>query len=162
MSSTAGVSGMHVTPCDTRPPCAQSSPCRHLTSRLPLSAVQCSPGHYYNTSTHRCIRCAMGSYQPDFRQNFCTRCPGNTSTDFDGSTSVAQCKSTWQARLGKRGRRPGSKGHRKKRGGGLSHQRAGLGRAWAGKPHPLSLSSPLSLKTGFWAGPCSSLSLETG
>uniref|UniRef100_A0A8C4MU81 Signal peptide, CUB and EGF-like domain-containing protein 3 n=1 Tax=Equus asinus asinus TaxID=83772 RepID=A0A8C4MU81_EQUAS len=54
--------------------------------------VQCSPGHYYNTSIHRCIRCAMGSYQPDFRQNFCTRCPGNTSTDFDGSTSVAQCK----------------------------------------------------------------------
>ncbi|XP_057650462.1 signal peptide, CUB and EGF-like domain-containing protein 3 isoform X1 [Chionomys nivalis] len=54
--------------------------------------VQCSPGHYYNTSTHRCIRCAMGSYQPHFRQNFCTRCPGNTSTDFDGSTSVAQCK----------------------------------------------------------------------
>ncbi|XP_040329205.1 signal peptide, CUB and EGF-like domain-containing protein 3 isoform X6 [Herpailurus yagouaroundi] len=54
--------------------------------------VQCSPGHYYNTTIHRCIRCAMGSYQPDFRQNFCTRCPGNTSTDFDGSTSVAQCK----------------------------------------------------------------------
>ncbi|MEJ1270982.1 signal peptide CUB domain EGF-like 2 [Cricetulus griseus] len=54
--------------------------------------VQCSPGHYYNTSTHRCIRCPMGSYQPHFRQNFCTRCPGNTSTDFDGSTSVAQCK----------------------------------------------------------------------
>ncbi|XP_045148922.1 signal peptide, CUB and EGF-like domain-containing protein 3 [Echinops telfairi] len=56
--------------------------------------VQCSPGHYYNTSIHRCIRCAMGSYQPDFRQNFCTRCPGNTSTDFDGSTSVAQCKTS--------------------------------------------------------------------
>ncbi|XP_040329202.1 signal peptide, CUB and EGF-like domain-containing protein 3 isoform X3 [Herpailurus yagouaroundi] len=59
--------------------------------------VQCSPGHYYNTTIHRCIRCAMGSYQPDFRQNFCTRCPGNTSTDFDGSTSVAQCKSNYPA-----------------------------------------------------------------
>lgn len=69
----------------------------------PLPVVQCSPGHYYNISIHRCIRCAMGSYQPDFRQNFCTRCPGNTSTDFDGSTSVAQCKSTWQARLWKTG-----------------------------------------------------------
>lgn len=41
----------------------------------------------------------MGSYQPHFRQNFCTHCPGNTSTDFDGSTSVAQCKSTRQAGL---------------------------------------------------------------
>lgn len=71
----------------------------------PLPAVQCSPGHYYNTTIHRCIRCAMGSYQPDFRQNFCTRCPGNTSTDFDGSTSVAQCKSTWQAKLWKKGQR---------------------------------------------------------
>ncbi|GAB1300786.1 Signal peptide, CUB and EGF-like domain-containing protein 3 [Apodemus speciosus] len=62
-------------------------------SRTATQRVQCSPGHYYNTSIHRCIRCAVGSYQPDFRQNFCTRCPGNTSTDFDGSTSVAQCKS---------------------------------------------------------------------
>uniref|UniRef100_A0A670JBV9 Signal peptide, CUB domain and EGF like domain containing 3 n=1 Tax=Podarcis muralis TaxID=64176 RepID=A0A670JBV9_PODMU len=54
--------------------------------------VQCSPGHYYNTSVHRCIRCAVGTYQPDFRQNYCITCPGNTTTDFDGSTSVSQCK----------------------------------------------------------------------
>uniref|UniRef100_A0A672U5S2 Signal peptide, CUB and EGF-like domain-containing protein 3 n=1 Tax=Strigops habroptila TaxID=2489341 RepID=A0A672U5S2_STRHB len=54
--------------------------------------VQCSPGHYYNTSVHRCIRCAVGTYQPDFRQNYCISCPGNTTTDFDGSTSVSQCK----------------------------------------------------------------------
>ncbi|ELK33785.1 Signal peptide, CUB and EGF-like domain-containing protein 3, partial [Myotis davidii] len=66
--------------------------CRPGQHRAGAKCVQCSPGHYYNTSTHRCIRCATGSYQPDFRQNFCTRCPGNTSTDFDGSTSVAQCK----------------------------------------------------------------------
>ncbi|XP_009325747.1 PREDICTED: signal peptide, CUB and EGF-like domain-containing protein 3 [Pygoscelis adeliae] len=49
-------------------------------------------GHYYNTSVHRCIRCAVGTYQPDFRQNYCIACPGNTTTDFDGSTSVSQCK----------------------------------------------------------------------
>lgn len=55
--------------------------------------MQCSPGHYYNTSVHRCIRCAVGTYQPDFRQNYCISCPGNTTTDFDGSTSVSQCKS---------------------------------------------------------------------
>ncbi|KAB1261530.1 signal peptide protein; CUB and EGF-like domain-containing protein 3 [Camelus dromedarius] len=66
--------------------------CRLGQHRSGAKCVQCSPGHYYNTSIHRCIRCAMGSYQPDFRQNFCTRCPGNTSTDFDGSTTVAQCK----------------------------------------------------------------------
>ncbi|XP_043932505.1 signal peptide, CUB and EGF-like domain-containing protein 3 isoform X2 [Protopterus annectens] len=54
--------------------------------------VQCSPGHYYNTSIHRCIRCPLGTYQPDFRQNYCITCPGNTTTDFDGSTSVSQCK----------------------------------------------------------------------
>lgn len=54
--------------------------------------VQCSPGHYYNTSVHRCIRCALGTYQPEFRQNYCIACPGNTTTDFDGSTTVRQCK----------------------------------------------------------------------
>ncbi|XP_028293545.1 signal peptide, CUB and EGF-like domain-containing protein 2 isoform X6 [Gouania willdenowi] len=54
--------------------------------------VQCSPGHYYNTSTHRCIRCLTGTYQGDFGQNYCVACPGNTTTDFDGSTSIMQCK----------------------------------------------------------------------
>ncbi|XP_064192984.1 signal peptide, CUB and EGF-like domain-containing protein 2 isoform X1 [Anguilla rostrata] len=54
--------------------------------------VQCSPGHYYNTSTHRCIRCPTGTYQGEFGQNYCMACPGNTTTDFDGSTSIMQCK----------------------------------------------------------------------
>uniref|UniRef100_A0A6Q2YVS9 Signal peptide, CUB domain, EGF-like 2 n=1 Tax=Esox lucius TaxID=8010 RepID=A0A6Q2YVS9_ESOLU len=54
--------------------------------------VQCSPGHYYNTSTHRCIRCPMGTYQAEFAQNYCISCPGNTTTDFDGSTNIMQCK----------------------------------------------------------------------
>uniref|UniRef100_A0AAQ6AF62 Signal peptide, CUB and EGF-like domain-containing protein 3 n=1 Tax=Amphiprion ocellaris TaxID=80972 RepID=A0AAQ6AF62_AMPOC len=54
--------------------------------------VQCSPGHYYNTSTHRCIRCPMGTYQVEFGQNYCMACPGNTTTDFDGSTNIMQCK----------------------------------------------------------------------
>lgn len=55
--------------------------------------VQCSPGHYYNTTVHRCIRCPVGTYQTEFRQNYCISCPGNTTTDFDGATSVSQCKS---------------------------------------------------------------------
>uniref|UniRef100_A0A8C6U0C6 Signal peptide, CUB and EGF-like domain-containing protein 2 n=1 Tax=Neogobius melanostomus TaxID=47308 RepID=A0A8C6U0C6_9GOBI len=54
--------------------------------------VQCSPGHFYNTSTHRCIRCPMGTYQGEFGQNYCVACPGNTTTDFDGSTNIMQCK----------------------------------------------------------------------
>uniref|UniRef100_A0A9L0T4K6 Signal peptide, CUB and EGF-like domain-containing protein 1 n=1 Tax=Equus caballus TaxID=9796 RepID=A0A9L0T4K6_HORSE len=55
--------------------------------------VHCSPGHHYNTTTHRCIRCPVGTYQPEFGQNHCITCPGNTSTDFDGSTNVTHCKS---------------------------------------------------------------------
>ncbi|XP_069855959.1 signal peptide, CUB and EGF-like domain-containing protein 1 [Dipodomys merriami] len=54
--------------------------------------VHCSPGHHYNTTTHRCIRCPVGTYQPEFGQNHCLTCPGNTSTDFDGSTNVTHCK----------------------------------------------------------------------
>ncbi|XP_038612227.1 signal peptide, CUB and EGF-like domain-containing protein 1 [Tachyglossus aculeatus] len=54
--------------------------------------VHCSPGHHYNATTHRCIRCPLGTYQPKFGQNFCVTCPGNTSTDFDGSTNVTHCK----------------------------------------------------------------------
>lgn len=59
----------------------------------PLPTVHCSPGHHYNTATHRCIRCPVGTYQPEFGQNHCIACPGNTSTDFDGSTNVTHCKS---------------------------------------------------------------------
>ncbi|XP_052057345.1 signal peptide, CUB and EGF-like domain-containing protein 2 isoform X2 [Apodemus sylvaticus] len=54
--------------------------------------VQCSPGHFYNTTTHRCIRCPLGTYQPEFGKNNCVSCPGNTTTDFDGSTNITQCK----------------------------------------------------------------------
>uniref|UniRef100_A0A8C3VRH1 Signal peptide, CUB and EGF-like domain-containing protein 2 n=1 Tax=Catagonus wagneri TaxID=51154 RepID=A0A8C3VRH1_9CETA len=54
--------------------------------------VQCSPGHFYNTTTHRCIRCPAGTYQPEFGKNSCISCPGNTTTDFDGSTNLTRCK----------------------------------------------------------------------
>uniref|UniRef100_A0A2K6TKM7 Signal peptide, CUB and EGF-like domain-containing protein 2 n=1 Tax=Saimiri boliviensis boliviensis TaxID=39432 RepID=A0A2K6TKM7_SAIBB len=56
--------------------------------------VQCSPGHFYNTTTHRCIRCPAGTYQPEFGKNSCVSCPGNTMTDFDGSTNITQCKTS--------------------------------------------------------------------
>ncbi|XP_038664084.1 signal peptide, CUB and EGF-like domain-containing protein 2 isoform X8 [Scyliorhinus canicula] len=54
--------------------------------------VQCSPGHFYDTNTHRCRRCLVGMYQPELGQNHCVACPGNTTTDFDGSTNITQCK----------------------------------------------------------------------
>ncbi|XP_028809836.1 signal peptide, CUB and EGF-like domain-containing protein 1 isoform X1 [Denticeps clupeoides] len=54
--------------------------------------VHCAPGHYYNSATHRCIRCPPGTYQAEFGQNYCITCPGNTTTDFDGATNVSHCK----------------------------------------------------------------------
>ncbi|XP_036281394.1 signal peptide, CUB and EGF-like domain-containing protein 1 isoform X3 [Pipistrellus kuhlii] len=54
--------------------------------------VHCSPGHHYNTTSHRCVRCPVGTYQPEFGQNHCIACPGSTSTDFDGSTNITRCK----------------------------------------------------------------------
>ena len=65
------------------------------------STVHCSPGHHYNTTTHRCIRCPVGTYQPEFGQNHCVTCPGNTSTDFDGSTNVTHCKSRCRSSHGR-------------------------------------------------------------
>ncbi|XP_070977153.1 signal peptide, CUB and EGF-like domain-containing protein 1 isoform X2 [Oncorhynchus clarkii lewisi] len=54
--------------------------------------VHCAPGHHYNSSNHRCIRCPAGTYQSEFGQNYCITCPGNTTTDFDGATNVSHCK----------------------------------------------------------------------
>ena len=65
---------------------------------FPTPAVQCSPGHFYNTTTHRCIRCPAGTYQPEFGKNHCVSCPGNTTTDFDGSTNITQCKSRFPSK----------------------------------------------------------------
>ncbi|XP_071284046.1 signal peptide, CUB and EGF-like domain-containing protein 2 isoform X1 [Agelaius tricolor] len=76
-------------------PCGGALTTRHSGAALFQDCetkVQCSPGHFYNTSTHRCIRCAIGTYQPEFGQNYCIACPGNTTTDFDGSTNITQCK----------------------------------------------------------------------
>uniref|UniRef100_A0A8C3CW77 Protein CEGP1 n=1 Tax=Cairina moschata TaxID=8855 RepID=A0A8C3CW77_CAIMO len=76
-------------------PCGGGLMTRHTGASLFQDCetkVQCSPGHFYNTTTHRCIRCIVGTYQPEFGQNFCISCPGNTTTDFDGSTNITQCK----------------------------------------------------------------------
>ncbi|XP_054294364.1 signal peptide, CUB and EGF-like domain-containing protein 2 isoform X6 [Pongo pygmaeus] len=76
-------------------PCGGGLPTKHqgATSFQDCETrVQCSPGHFYNTTTHRCIRCPVGTYQPEFGKNNCVSCPGNTTTDFDGSTNITQCK----------------------------------------------------------------------
>ncbi|XP_044921784.1 signal peptide, CUB and EGF-like domain-containing protein 2 isoform X3 [Mustela putorius furo] len=76
-------------------PCGGGLPTKHLgaTSFQDCETrVQCSPGHFYNTTTHRCIRCPAGTYQPEFGKDNCVSCPGNTTTDFDGSTNITQCK----------------------------------------------------------------------
>ncbi|XP_073072262.1 signal peptide, CUB and EGF-like domain-containing protein 2 isoform X7 [Manis javanica] len=76
-------------------PCGGGLPTKYLgaTSFQDCETrVQCSPGHFYNTTTHRCIRCPAGTYQPEFGKNNCVSCPGNTTTDFDGSTNITQCK----------------------------------------------------------------------
>ncbi|XP_075358294.1 signal peptide, CUB and EGF-like domain-containing protein 2 isoform X4 [Mycteria americana] len=76
-------------------PCGGGLTTRHSSASLFQDCetkVQCSPGHFYNTTTHRCIRCIVGTYQPEFGQNYCISCPGNTTTDFDGSTNITQCK----------------------------------------------------------------------
>eukprot|EP00058_Branchiostoma_floridae_P022745 XP_002608235.1 hypothetical protein BRAFLDRAFT_87901 [Branchiostoma floridae] len=52
----------------------------------------CSAGQYYNVQAGQCHRCPHGFYQPRAGQNFCVRCPGNTTTDFDGSTNENECK----------------------------------------------------------------------
>ncbi|XP_068844607.1 signal peptide, CUB and EGF-like domain-containing protein 2 isoform X3 [Capricornis sumatraensis] len=76
-------------------PCGGGLPTKHpgATSFQDCETrVQCSPGHFYNTTTHRCIRCPAGTYQPEFGKNHCVSCPGNTTTDFDGSTNITHCK----------------------------------------------------------------------
>nr|XP_045226296.1 signal peptide, CUB and EGF-like domain-containing protein 2 isoform X14 [Macaca fascicularis] len=76
-------------------PCGGGLPTKHqgATSFQDCETrVQCSPGHFYNTTTHRCIRCPVGTYQPEFGKDNCVSCPGNTTTDFDGSTNITQCK----------------------------------------------------------------------
>ncbi|XP_070546934.1 signal peptide, CUB and EGF-like domain-containing protein 1 isoform X3 [Ptychodera flava] len=53
---------------------------------------RCVPGSYYNISTHSCQECPIGTYQPDFTQNFCIRCPGSTTTDERGASEPTACK----------------------------------------------------------------------
>lgn len=54
----------------------------------------CSEGTYYKLDEQICRTCPRGSYQLEPNQMFCHQCPGDTTTDVEGATSIVQCKST--------------------------------------------------------------------
>lgn len=53
----------------------------------------CEPGYYYDVTKSTCSACQRGFYQPKAGQNFCIKCPQDTTTDTLASTVVAKCKS---------------------------------------------------------------------
>nr|XP_006817984.1 PREDICTED: signal peptide, CUB domain, EGF-like 2 [Saccoglossus kowalevskii] len=53
---------------------------------------RCMPGYFYNIGKHICELCPIGTYQPDFTQYFCIRCPGGTTTDEPGASEPTSCK----------------------------------------------------------------------
>lgn len=56
-------------------------------------AEPCSIGKFYNEDIKACDSCPKGSYQHQIGQNVCFKCPGNSSTDYTGSTTIDDCKS---------------------------------------------------------------------
>lgn len=53
----------------------------------------CEPGYYYDVMRSACVACERGYYQPKSGQNFCIRCPQDTTTDTTASTVLSKCKS---------------------------------------------------------------------
>ena len=119
----------------------------------PNPAVQCSPGHFYNTTTHRCIRCPAGTYQPEFGKNHCVSCPGNTTTDFDGSTNITQCKSRF----------PSKAFHSMlKRASAWAYLGVGDGRGpWFIRDHGATLSPAQGSADQLWTLRCSPVSIQS-
>ena len=59
---------------------------------LPLSAVQCSRGMFYDSSTSLCERCPIGTYQGRLGQHECELCPAGFSTLGSSGKSHEDCK----------------------------------------------------------------------
>ncbi|XP_076816643.1 signal peptide, CUB and EGF-like domain-containing protein 2 isoform X2 [Clavelina lepadiformis] len=57
-----------------------------------ITRTKCAAGHFYNVQTALCGRCPVGFYQPNIGQDFCFACPGNSTTDYDASVNVEDCK----------------------------------------------------------------------
>jgi len=53
---------------------------------------QCHAGHLYNLTLNTCIPCPRNFYQEVPGQDYCERCPGNTTTDVTAATNSSYCK----------------------------------------------------------------------
>lgn len=65
---------------------------RHLLVAALLSvAAGCGPGSEFFVNTQRCERCAVGKYRNSDTSPYCVACPDNSTTLYDGATTVAEC-----------------------------------------------------------------------
>ena len=57
-----------------------------------IGTEKCPIGKFYNRKTSHCQLCPKSTYQSESGQDFCIDCPGGTSADTEGATSVDNCK----------------------------------------------------------------------
>ncbi|XP_038053869.1 signal peptide, CUB and EGF-like domain-containing protein 1 isoform X4 [Patiria miniata] len=57
-----------------------------------LAGEKCTAGSFYDVVRHGCSLCPTGTYQSEGLMNYCVKCPGNTTTDGDGTTTANECK----------------------------------------------------------------------
>jgi hypothetical protein len=53
--------------------------------------VECSPGTFYDNGTQTCPQCIKGYYQDQSGEDFCIRCPHNTTTKLIGAKNITEC-----------------------------------------------------------------------
>lgn len=54
----------------------------------------CKSGSYYDIISHKCLECPRGTYQHHTSDNFCYRCPRNTTTLKRGAKDKSNCIAT--------------------------------------------------------------------
>lgn len=57
-----------------------------------LAKEICKPGQFYDVDKETCVECPVGFYQTESSQNFCSACPGDTTTDYSNSKNSSDCK----------------------------------------------------------------------
>lgn len=67
---------------------------QRLTDTRPLLCFpeQCPPGHVSRSGLSPCYQCPPSSFQPDYGQSVCIRCPHGSTTDHSAATSVTECQ----------------------------------------------------------------------